>query len=262
MGNYSKYKNFIEHGVYQDANLDRLTDQYNIQYQNSISSFNVLINSDRANNVYRNGVLYRAIVDYGNQLKKSEVSNANFRLHREIRTRCEDNFRGGDVIEFENTYSKTLETFLLIKTTETKEGYDLSVMQKCNHNLKWQRNCKVYEYPTVVFSRTAYKDDVYPDKVMTLASGQFQLYIQDTEETRDLQISNRFFIGRDVYEIAYIDDVTLSGLLILTLNKSMSKNDRDNVELGIADYKDCDNNEHITDVTTKSSQTSKKGGLW
>lgn len=139
----------------------------------------------------------------------------------------------GSIAEFND------ERWLVIDFSDS-DIFPLATIQLCNHTLKWQRNCKILSYPTVVFSRTAYKDDVYPDRTMTLASGQYQLYIQDTEETRALKIDDRFFIGRDVYEIAYIDEVTMAGILILTLNKSMKSGTRDRLDLGIADYVECD----------------------
>ena len=154
----------------------------------------------------------------------------------------------GSLVEYKNTY-------WMITDFIDSETFPKAKIQKCNHTLKWQRNCQIYSYPTVVFSRTAYKDDVYPDRTMTIASGQYQLYIAKDEHTLKLKIDDRFFVGRDVYEIAYIDDVTMNGILIFTLNKVMTSNANDNAELGIADYVECvDNGDNPPD--------NNGGGWW
>ena len=208
------------------------------------------------NNAFRNSPFYMVLKINGidTECRLLQINSSVLKSHdfKELALLPRTQLSLGSIVEYKG------ENWMTTDFVDS-EIFPTAKIQRCNHNLKWQRNNTIHSYPTVVFSRTAYKDDVYPDKVMTLASGQFQLYIQDTEETRDLQISNRFFIGRDVYEIAYIDDVTLSGLLILTLNKSMSKNDRDNVELGIADYKDCV--EHPPD-TSNPNPPENGGGWW
>lgn len=235
-----RLKTFVEGGN-NKSSLGDLSERYSEQYNNAISMFDVIINSSRANNIYRDGIAYKAIVDYGNPMKKSELGNINFRTMREIRTRHNDNIRSGSVIDFENKESKELTKFLLLKTVESKEGYDLSVMDKCNHVLKWQTDkCDIKTCDSIVFSRTAYKDDVYPDRIMTIAHGQYEVYVSMNEDTKNLKINDRFFIGKDVYTLSHIDEMTLENVLIFTMNKDKVNKDIDNVELGIADYKECD----------------------
>ena len=159
-------------------------------------------------------------------------------------------FKIGDIIKHDERL------WMVITYPETNKISQEAVIQICNHILKWQRNNIIHSYPTVVFSRTAYKDDVYPDKVMTLASGQYQLYIARDENSLNLKIDDRFFIGRDIYEIAYIDDVTLDGILIFTLNKGQFNAAKDNAELGIADYVE------VTEDEIQAPPANNGGGLW
>lgn len=151
----------------------------------------------------------------------------------------------GSLVEYKNSY-------WMITDFVDNEVFPVAKIQRCNQELKWQKNNDILSYHVVAFSRTAYKDDVYPDKVMTLASGQYQLYIANDANTMSLNIGNRFFIGRDVYEIAYIDEITLIGILVFTLNKSMKNNPKDNVELGIADYTE----------PIDTPPVNNGGGLW
>ena len=170
-------------------------------------------------------------------------------LYKELSFLPNTQFPLGSLVEYKNKH-------WMITDFVDNEVFPRAKIQKCNHNLKWQRNNTIHSYPTVVFSRTAYKDDVYPDKVMTLASGQYQLYIARDENSLNLKIDDRFFIGRDIYEIAYIDEITLDGILIFTLNKGQFNAAKDNAELGVADYVE------VTEDDTQTPPTNNGGGWW
>lgn len=249
-----RMKTFVEGGV-ENYSLDLLSKRYSEQYNKAISMFDVIVNSDRADTIYKDGIAYKCLVDYGNPMRKTELGNINFRTIREIRTKITDDIKAGDVIEFKNKHSGRLDKYLILKTLETKYGYNLSVMDKCNHVFKWQSEQQIYEQPCIVFSRTSYKDDIYYDKVTSVASGQYEVYITRNELTENFSINRRFFIGRDTYEIAHIDELTLENILILTMNYSLKKN-IDNEELGIADY--FDHNE----FKEPPEEKDEGGSLW
>lgn len=130
----NELKKFVQNGV-DYSELERLTNRYDEQYESSISPFDILINSARGNIIYRNDISYSCIVDYGNPLKKGAISSRTSKLKREVLTKHEDNFKSGDIVEFEHKVSKETQTHLFLQNLETKDGYDLSTMQFCNSTL-------------------------------------------------------------------------------------------------------------------------------
>lgn len=111
---------------------------------------------------------------------------------------------------------------------------------RINHKLRWQKDCRIIEYPCVVTDRTAYKDDVWSDKNMVLAQGQYFLYLPLCDDVKSIDIDQRFFIDGDVYRVSYINRITMQGIAILTLNKDTYDSTIDNRELQIANYVNCE----------------------
>lgn len=219
MANYSYLKKFVEQGSYQDAETEKMTENYNLQYEKAVSSFDILINSDRANNIYRDNILYKAIVDYGNSLKKGELKSDKYT--KEVRTRHSDNFKGGNVVEFENKGSEERQTYLFLKNIETKDEYDLSVMQECNNTLILKgevTKTKVgendfgepqYSYvegdpieiPCIVETSIQTRET---EKPINLPEGRLQVTIPYTDN-KQLAISQEFSMYDSNYEIIGID---------------------------------------------------------
>lgn len=197
---------------------------------------------NRINSSFRDSPFYRTILVNGISTEVRIADETNFQK-KTLTFRPDTAILSGSVCEIDTTQ-------WLVINFKNNDIFPVATIQKCNHTLKWQRNSIAYSYPTVVLSPS--KEGLYSDKVMTLASGQYQLYIAKNNDTIALQIGDRFFIGRDVYEIAYIDEITLDGILVFTLNKSPI-NTNDNVELGIADY---------TEPTDPEIPPNDNGGWW
>lgn len=144
-------------------------------------------------------------------------------------------FSVGDYIYWKN--KNTL--WLVVSYTEDNKISQEAIIHLCNHNLKWQKDCEIISYPCVVTNRTAYKDDVWADRNMILAQGQYQIILPNNDDTNKISIDSRFFIDEDVYRVSYVDRITTLGLITLTLNKDTYDSTIDNRELQIANYIDC-----------------------
>src|SRR5690606_33143812 len=130
--------------------------------------------------------------------------------------------------------------WLVVSYTEDNKISQEAIIHLCNHNLKWQKDCEIISYPCVVTNRTAYKDDVWADRNMILAQGQYQIILPNNDNTNKISIDSRFFIDDDVYRVSYVDRITTLGLITLTLNKDTYDSTIDNRELQIANYVNCE----------------------
>lgn len=98
-------------------------------------------------------------------------------------------------------------------------------------------------------SQTLYTMGVKDTKMMSVPDSNFTIYMQNNPDTRDLRMGERIFVGRRVYNINFIDDVSRAGLINYLLSED-TISPYDNEEEGIADYykyydKDDDITNHI-----------------
>jgi len=230
-----RYKKFIEGGSFQNRELEKLSDRYSQQEQESISHFDVIINSTRANTIIKDGNSYKCIVDYGNLPKKNSISNS---YYREILTRHSDEIKSGDIVEFEHKHSKNKEIHLLIKTIETRDGYDLSIMQSTIGTLKW-----LDQHGSVCETHFTYRLDFYrgegvnDGKTIKTPSERRYIYVQNNADTLKIKKDQRFIFDGRVWEVTAYDTL-LSGLIYLELAEGEIDPSKDNLESRIADYYD------------------------
>lgn len=232
-----KYKKFVQSGKIQNVLLNSLSERYSEQYNESISHFDVLIGSDRADTINKDGTSYKCIVDYGKHPKKNSFGGIQLRYSREVMTRHSDNLRPGNVVDFINKNSGALEKCLFLKTIETRDGYDLSIMQPTNTILKWidsegqlQEQYCIFEYNT----RSNFGLD--DDRVMSIPDGRRQVIVQSNVHTRKLKRDKRFIFDSQVFKVIDFDWTSDEGLVNLSLKEDLINESTDNLDLGIADY--------------------------
>lgn len=69
-----------------------------------------------------------------------------------------------------------------------------------------------------------------------LANAQMMMFVPNNEEVNQLSLGDRLFIGNNVYQIMFNDDVSRIGLSNFLLEQDMLNPNVDNTELRIADY--------------------------
>lgn len=141
------------------------------------------------------------------------------------------------------------------KTIQTHQQAKIKTSNEC---IKWIRNGEIvnngigwYSYSQ---SQTLYTMGVKDTKMMSVPDSNFTIYMQNNPDTRDLRMGERIFVGRRVYKINFIDDVSREGLINYLLSED-TISPYDNEEKGIADYykyydKEDDVTNHI-DTTEK-----------
>ncbi|MEC0210233.1 hypothetical protein P4H70_14945 [Paenibacillus ehimensis] len=232
-----KYKKYVENGIYQSSTFEKLADRYSQQEGESISHFDIIINSSRANRIYRDGIAYKCIVDYGRLPKKSAISNNQLVFYREVMTKHVDGIKAGDIVEFAHKPYEERKAHLLLKTIETRDGYDLSIMQACNSELKWvDDDGSIYSTPCLFFSNSRSNFGNKDDKIMAVPDGRRQVIVQKNERTEKIKRDMRFMFGGSVFKVIDFDTVSDDGIVNLNLIDDLFNSATDNKELGIADY--------------------------
>jgi hypothetical protein len=232
-----KYKKFVLSGKNEDVMLSSLSDRYSEQYNESISHFDILIGSDRADTINKDGTSYKCIVDYGKLPKKNSFGGIQLRYSREVMTRHSDNLRPGNIVDFINKNSGAVEKCLFLKTIETRDGYDLSIMQPTNSVLRWvDRDGQLQEQFCIFEYNTRSNFGLDEDRVMSMPDGRRQVIVQSNSHTRNLKRDKRFIFDSQVFKVIDFDWTSDEGLVNLSLKEDLINESTDNLEIGIADY--------------------------
>lgn len=196
------YLNYTKTNI-SDIDIQELSDVYSNQYASAVSKFDIIIASDRADTIYKNSISYKCIADYTGQWSKSEIKNV---FVRQIWTKHSDNFKSGDLVEFENKTSKEKKWYLFLKCVETKEGYDLSVMQECNNLLKWyNENGKLIKLPCI-FSNKSIATDFDYNANINLLDGRIRVSTQYNADSLKIKENKRFLFNGQAYKVTYINN--------------------------------------------------------
>lgn len=227
-----KHKKYVENGTYENTRLEKLADRYSQQEQESISHLDILFASTRVNTIIKNEVSYNCIVDYG---KLKNISNAQSTVTREIWTIHSDGIKTGDILHFSPNSNTDKQTYLLLKSVETRGSYDLGIMQNCISSLKW-----IDDLGEVKETWFAYRLDFYrgagqeDGRVLIMPSERRYIYIQKNSDTIKIKKEQRFIFDDRPWKVtAY--DALLSGLIYLELEEDQYES-TDHKGLRIANY--------------------------
>lgn len=148
-----------------------------------------------------------------------------------------------------------------IITTDTMGSFTIFPKQclgRCNYELRFMSRLndgKIVSVPAVLSSSaTANKKGEGWNGTMTLGSSEYLATIQLNEETRELRSGDRFLIGIPggnivAYRVTVIDYVSHNygnGLIKMVLYETQLHEQKDNIDLLVADYYDADE-EFVTD---------------
>lgn len=238
------YLNYTKTNL-QQTDLQEMSDKYSEQWDSAISSFDIVINSSRADKIYKDDIEYKCLVDFNRKNGKNDFTPT---IYRELRTKLSDNFKSGDFVEFENPTSKEKNFFLLIKHVESKEGYDLFYMQECNVIFTYQDyndNNKIIKIPAINTSATLYSDGIDNNKYFSESDDLLNVLVPYSEYIYNLELQRRFiFNNKKIYKLTMINDsdyfnsISKTGLLKMTLKRDNKNLICDRLDLNIADYRE------------------------
>lgn len=226
---YLKYTRTNE--TISQTDIQEMSDRYSEQYNESISKFSVLISSDRSDTIYRDDIPYKCLIDYGIKPKEDNLTNQN---SREIWTNHSDVFKVGDFIQLENKISKEKEPYLFINHQETKDGYDLGIVRKCNNTLLFYPNeSSVLNEVSCIIGKGSISQDT--NNFISLPADENLIICPNTINTLKINETTRFILSGDAYIVVGVDKLSNPGLLNIRIKEDQIIED-DNLELGIANY--------------------------
>lgn len=146
-------------------------------------------------------------------------------------------------------------------------------VKESNHRIKWMIGTNVCGngdgYPAFIQNQTLYTLGVSSSgNHAWIVNAKMMMYLPDNSETRAIKIGQRIVIGGAVYQIMFKDYVSREGLINYLLEQDMVASERDNLELGIADYytnieenDDQENTGVAKEVTIKGAEKARIGSL-
>lgn len=120
----------------------------------------------------------------------------------------------------------------------------------CNWILKWQNNSgKILEYPCYDINATQYNSGETAKGKYTIGTAQHMLKLPCDENTLVLDSPRRFFLDKNklnptAYIVTQNDNTSYNigkGIVVLTVAQYARDDKKDNLELGICDYIDVNN---------------------
>ncbi|MBD5589189.1 hypothetical protein [Clostridium botulinum] len=238
---YKKYcKIDKDNSVSNNSIVSKMTQAYNKQYRNSIRNFDVLINSDRADEVIINldeTNKIKALISLNKKITKATSSP----LIYEIRT-VPNTVDIGDYITVKNKFDDEKITYIILSQAEHRDGYDISYMQICNNFITLSKDLIM---PCFVDSATLYTDGLnLMDKNITLPDDEITVFIQYNDITKKLKENQRvMFNHEDVFSITLFnkwsnmvnDGKRLKGMLKMHMERKQERNSLDDFENNLAD---------------------------
>jgi len=131
-----------------------------------------------------------------------------------------ENIKRGDMVEnYDN------DTWLIVTDVDLDCYYYTCKIRKCNNILKWKdKYGNIHEYPCIVSQDTFYNTGIATTKPMVLGDGKLTAYIQKNEITKDIERDMRFIFEKYVYQVTYVDAITLSnkgnGVIVLKMEET------------------------------------------
>lgn len=146
--------------------------------------------------------------------------------------------KSGQYIQYKN------DMFLISSFVDDNKIYEKGIMKFCNWLFKWQNSKgEILSRQSVVLNASQYNSGVEENKIMTLGSNQYMVYLPLDEETMKLTYDKRVFIDNNYkvpYKITRPDNVSSSyngdGLIILIMSQDVLDVKNDRPDLGLCDY--------------------------
>lgn len=146
----------------------------------------------------------------------------------------EDHFSVGDYMMWRDQH-----WIVFTKENRTVTDHQQGKVKEANEIVRWIRNGEIVNegrgWYAYVQSQTLYTMGVAVTPYIQTVDSKMLMYLRDNEESRDLRMDERVFIGPRVYKIKFTDAVSRQGLISFLLDED-TIGPYDNIELGVADY--------------------------
>lgn len=129
----------------------------------------------------------------------------------------------------------------LIVLQDDLPQFPMHYVLKCDWELKWALNGKIYSCLGVHRSQLSYNSGLWTDYMFTTPENQTKIWLPTNEDTKTLNYGQRVLISNnDIHPIAWelskVEDTLPLGVTKITFTQTQFDETRDNAELMIADY--------------------------
>ncbi|MGW8957363.1 Ig-like domain-containing protein [Paenibacillus sp. NPDC055715] len=131
----------------------------------------------------------------------------------------------GDIVDYR------YERYLITSQVDQNEKSCRGKMRKCNQRLALNWNGQVKWFDAVVEARTFSTET---GKVISMPEGNILITVQDNTDTRDITLSQRFYMTHQPFKVTGIDR-TMNGIIQLSCTLDSINTAYDDVEHNIAD---------------------------
>lgn len=221
--------------------IDDMVDDYEIVVQDVITRFSVRVNTSDAINVFINDNTkpIKSVID----IKKKYGANAEQEETIQVYPNL---IKTGDYLKFARNETDSLHNYIITSKINKHKGYDEGVFVLCNQTISWKdENGKVYCHPCNVGNNSYGAKITNTSDIYGETSQRCDVTIQNNADTlKFLRQDFRFILSHsdsDIYKITNRDVGINDGIITLTCNKDVLKNE-DDLENNIA-YNSKVNNE-------------------
>lgn len=143
----------------------------------------------------------------------------------------------GDLFEWSNRH-----WLITFQEQETVKSHQSHLIQPCNNTFTWQDTdtLEIHECPCILVDKTSvYSDGIERGKYLALADDQIMITVPSNELTDKITKDRAFIFHNDknyTYQSTKIDKITEEGLVHIVMKHRIYDKNKDNLELGIADY--------------------------
>ncbi|QRV11475.1 hypothetical protein JR311_19930 (plasmid) [Bacillus velezensis] len=204
-----------------DRAMHRKSRSFNAWFQNALSREPVLID----------GVSQYAVFQDQNQNNNKDLSDDKY-----VVVENQSNLKVGSLIDW-----REKKWMVFTEENKTIPTHKQAKIKQSNGYIKWMIGDKVSGngdgHPAFIQNQTLYTLGVSTSGNHSwIVNAKMMMYMQDNDETRNLKINQRIFIGGAVYQVMFKDYVSRRGLINYLLEQDFINSSRDNIELGVADY--------------------------
>ncbi|MBS4462303.1 hypothetical protein JXA27_06990 [Aerococcaceae bacterium zg-B36] len=233
----SIYQTFKQKSVLRGSNL------YERNFKHKLREFEEYFKNslNRSEEVYINGEPAVLIFQDHSQSNNKDLSDDKY-----VIAENSTEIAVGDYVTWSDT-----EWLVFTEEYKTIPTHQQLKVKHVNEIVRWIQDGKVVNnglgYGAYVQSQTLYTMGVKVVPSMEIVDSKMSMYMQNNEDTLKIQMNDRLFVGRRVYKVKFIDDVSRPGLISYLLDE-----DRigvyDNVKMSVTDYyRYYDNNGQLLD---------------
>lgn len=188
------------------------------------------------------GVKQWAVLQDQSQSNNKELSDDKY-----IITENESNIEVGSYVNWRNA-----SWMVFTDEYKTIPTHKQAKIKETNHTIKWMVGDKICGngkgYDAYIQNQTLYTLGISTSgNNAWIVNAKMMMYLPDNEETRAVKLGQRIIIGGAIFQIMFKDYVSRRGIINYLLEQDFYAEDRDNLELGIADYYPAINGEDAED---------------